>query len=280
VTAFRVLREVGSPGDGAGQLKDPRGVAVDAAGNTYVVDTGHRVVKKYDPKGTYLATIGTPGQGDPNALPPGQFLEPVAVAIESSGNVLILDSESAWIDRFRADGAFVARFAGPRAGFYHPRDLKVDLAGNIYVADTGTSHIAVFNPEGQLVKREGQHGKDIGQLGEPVSVAIDSRGGLLVADTANDRLTRFEPPFQATQVWTVPRAPSVVGPHLALAPDGSFYLSDPPGHRVIHFDRSGRPIDQLGTGSQLTAPVGVFVDLQGDVYVADSGAGMAVVFGP
>lgn len=280
VTSFRVLREIGGPGDGPGQLKDPRGVAVDAAGNTYVVDTGHRVVKKYDPKGTYLATIGNPGQGDPNALPSGHFLEPVAVAIEPSGNVLILDSESAWIERFRPDGTFVARFAGPRAGFYHPRDLKVDLAGNIYVADTGTSHIAVFNPEGQLVTREGQHGKDVGQLGEPVSVAVDSRGGLLVSDTANDRLTRFEPPFQATQVWTVPRAPSVVGPHLALAPDGSFYLSDPPGHRVIHFDPTGRPVDQLGTGSQLTTPIGVFVDPRGDVYVADSGAGKVVVFGP
>lgn len=277
---LKVLRQVGAPGDGPANLKDPRGVAVDAKGNVYVVDTGHQVVKKFDPNGTYLATIGAPGSGDPNAVPEGKFIEPVAAAFDPAGNLLVLDSTTGWISRFGPDGTYQGRFGGPAAQFYHPRDLKVDAQGNVYAADAGTSHVTVFDPQGALVKREGDHGKDIGQIMEPVSAAPGPSNELLVVDTLNDRLTLFDASLHAVGVWSLTHSSSVEGPHLAMTSDGGFYLSDPPNHRVVHFDPSGKPIEQLGAGDQLGLPVGIDATPNGDVYVADSASGRVVVFGP
>jgi DNA-binding beta-propeller fold protein YncE len=274
-----VIRQIGGNGDAPAGLKDPRGVAVDGAGNVYVADSGHEVVKKFDPNGTYLATIGAPGQGDPQSVPDGQLLEPVAVALDPAGEVLVLDAQTGWISRFGPDGKLVAKFGGPSAQFYHPRDLKVDADGNIYIADAGTSHVTIFNPQGALVKRAGEHGTSPGQLMEPVSAAPGPSNQLLVADTASDRLTLFDGGFQPLALWSIPHASSVEGPHVALAPDGSFYLTDPPDHRVVHFDASDTPVEQLGAAGQLTQPVGIFVSPDGKVYVADSALGEVVVFG-
>ncbi|MBI2940170.1 MAG: NHL repeat-containing protein, partial [Chloroflexi bacterium] len=254
----------GQAGEGDGQLLEPRGVAVDDAGNVYVADTGNARVQKFDKDGNFLAKWGRKGEGE------ADFLEPVAVVIDPDGNLVVLDAEQGWLKRFTTDGKFLGRFGGPPAAFYHPRGLDVDAEGNFYVADTGTSSVARFNKRGELVGRSGEKGTGAGQLVEPTDVLIAPAGGFYVADSANSKLVWYDSAWKVQAEWPLPKSGSAFGPHLAMAGDQSLFVSDADGHRIIRLSRTGEPLAEIGGEDLLKRPLQVAVDGQGNLYVADS----------
>src|SRR5438132_8137239 len=81
------LTQWGTPGSGNGEFNRPYGVAVDAAGDVYVVDWereslgGNSRIQKFTGTGTYLTQWGSPGSGN------GQFQNPSGVATDGSGHV-------------------------------------------------------------------------------------------------------------------------------------------------------------------------------------------------
>lgn len=264
----------GTRGSGPGQLSDPRGVTVGNSGNLYVVDTGNQRVEEFSAQGQPVRAFGQSGSGD------GQFQEPVAAVINANGELAVLDAASGWISRFSPTGVYLGRFGGPSPGFYHPRGMSLDLAGDYYVANTGSSLVDVFNPSGALIRKLSDLTKTAGrQALQPVDVAIAPDGGLYVADAGNFLLLRYNPAFVEQQTWALPSSDSVHGPHLALNAANDLYVTDPANHRVIHLGPDGKPRDQLGSGNQLSRPVGIATDAAGNVYVVDSDADKVVVFG-
>jgi DNA-binding beta-propeller fold protein YncE len=74
----------GEEGSGAGQFKEPSGIAVnEESGNVYVVDTGNARVQQFDGTGTTVL-----GQFDGAAAPTGPLENPKDIAIDNSGNPL------------------------------------------------------------------------------------------------------------------------------------------------------------------------------------------------
>ncbi len=72
---------------------------------------------------------------------------PEAVALDTSGNVFLYDSEAGAIDTFNSSGVSTGQFG---AGFLEGevRGIAVDKAGRVYVADTGKNTVEVFKPSG------------------------------------------------------------------------------------------------------------------------------------
>jgi DNA-binding beta-propeller fold protein YncE len=60
----------------------------------YVADWGNNRVQKFDSNGKFLTKGGTTGSGD------GQFDEPTAIALDSSGNVYVVDRGNSRIQLF------------------------------------------------------------------------------------------------------------------------------------------------------------------------------------
>ena len=81
---------------GTAEFNNPWGVAVDAAGNVYVADSGNNRIRKVDPNGnvTMLAGNGTWGFEDGTGGPTGtaEFNGPEGVAVDAAGNVYVADS--------------------------------------------------------------------------------------------------------------------------------------------------------------------------------------------
>ncbi|HUX88850.1 MAG TPA: PA14 domain-containing protein [Chloroflexota bacterium] len=273
VSTLKLKSQIGQTGNGPGQLKGPRGVAVDPIGNVYVVDTENKRVEEFGVDGKFIRTFGGPGNGN------GTFQEPVSAVVNPADELVVLDSTTGWIERFSAKGSFLGQFGGPSAGFYHPRAIAVDPLGNYYVADTGTGHIVVFDPKGKLVKRLGDGSKNQGKAAQPVGVAVDSQGTVYVTDAANSWLTHYDANYQILQRWALPDFNSVKGAQVAYGIDGTVFVSDPGNHRVVHYDAQGKPLDQLGAPGQLKEPVGVAVDFNGQVYVADATENVVAVYG-
>ena len=84
----------GEPGAADGpaleaQFDTPCGVAVDAAGNVYVADTGNGAVRQISPTGV-VSTVGPP--------PPFGLLRPIGIAVGSDGMVYVTDDRGRVIE--------------------------------------------------------------------------------------------------------------------------------------------------------------------------------------
>src|SRR5437773_1268870 len=79
------ITQWGSYGSSNGQFYAPGGVAIDAAGDVFVTDTGNNRIEKFTGSGTYLTQWGSFGSGS------GQFNGLAGVATDAAGNVYIAD---------------------------------------------------------------------------------------------------------------------------------------------------------------------------------------------
>lgn len=78
--------QVGTRGNGDGQLEHPNGIAVDAQGRVVVADMGNHRVQVFSADGNFLAKWGSSGTSD------GQFKSPRHVAVDSKGRILVAES--------------------------------------------------------------------------------------------------------------------------------------------------------------------------------------------
>ena len=152
-------------GDGgagvSANLKNPRGVAADAAGNVYIADTGNHRVRKLSKDGTITTVAGNGTaafSGDGGLATHASLNAPRAVAVDAAGNLYIADFANSRIRKVTLNGAIVTvagngHFAfagdggpGTSAPLYFPTGLAVDAAGNVYIGDTQNNAVRQLTP--------------------------------------------------------------------------------------------------------------------------------------
>jgi sugar lactone lactonase YvrE len=224
-----------------GTLSGPMGVALDAANNVYISDTGNNRVLKVDaatgvatklgnylwiPGSTCVGTSGTPAADCPVATPGGSN----AVATFTLPN--------------QPGASVTPTSAPPQYQFNAPQGLAVDTWGNVYVADTGNAAVVEIPSNSAL----GGAAPMLQYTGAPtfttpVGVAVDSKGNVYVADEGNP----------AGEIVRIP----------AGGGDLQSFSSNPSGSALF------LTLPLLG-GQGISVPNGVAVDAAGDVYVSDS----------
>lgn len=143
----------------------PRGVAVDAAGNVWVADTGSHTIRRIEPNGTVTTVAGSPGvSGFVNGTgAAARFATPNDVAVDGSGRILVADAGNTAIRVVDPGTGAVTTLAGDKetingspapakdglgaaARFSYPRALCIDkAAGVVYVADQDAHAIRRVN---------------------------------------------------------------------------------------------------------------------------------------
>jgi hypothetical protein len=175
---------------GAARFNYPQGVATDGLGNVYVADTGNDTVRRIDPGGTVTTVAGTPGVSGfaDGAGSSALFAQPVAVAVDGSGNIYVGDQGNQAIRRIDASGVVTTLVTAQQlqpAGtgttnqtvFIVPGVLAVDPAGDLYFADASNDVIRKIPASGAMITVVGTPGKSAfvpgslpGELDGPVSV--------------------------------------------------------------------------------------------------------------
>ncbi|MES2371235.1 MAG: LamG-like jellyroll fold domain-containing protein [Bacteroidota bacterium] len=191
----------------------PVDVAVDDAGNVYVIDEGNNKIRKVLPNGAVstFAGSGAVGAQDNRVGVLASFNQPNGIAVDQKGNVYVADQLNHKIRKITAAGV-VTTFAGNGqagsndntvgilAGFNNPRGVAVDRIGNVYVGDVGNQKIRKITQTGAVSTLSGSgvpgsHDNANGSLAEfyfPDGTAIDSLGNLYVADGLNNKIRKIE----------------------------------------------------------------------------------------
>jgi sugar lactone lactonase YvrE len=115
---------------------NPHGVAVDAAGNLYVADTGNNIIRKITSAGavsTLAGRAGSPGLAD-GAPGASQLRHPQGLALDGAGRVYVADTDNGAIRELTPTGTMTTLVITGDLG--HPDAIAVDAVGNLYVADT------------------------------------------------------------------------------------------------------------------------------------------------
>ncbi|MEQ1644985.1 MAG: NHL repeat-containing protein, partial [Pyrinomonadaceae bacterium] len=247
-------------GNQPGQIARPRGIAVDAAGNIYVADTGNSRVQKFDAAGKFLASHGERGDAA------GQLQEPNGVAIDGSGNIYVTDAKLHKLLRFKSDGQFEKEWTGPSAGnFYGPRDLAIGPNKLIYVIDQGGTRICKFDADSWTTWGSGGSGD--GQFNEPSGITIGG-GSVFVADANNDRVQVFDLEGKFVRQFAVPAWERSSGNYPDVAYDESkklIYVTSGKTNEVLVFDAEGRQIDSIRVSgdSTFSNPSSVVIQTEG-----------------
>jgi hypothetical protein len=201
-------------------LATPEGVAVDSAGNLYIIDAFNSRVLVYAPGSSsafrvygQLGSFTTGNKGGISSSSLG-FL-PGGVAVDSMSNVYVADDGNSRVLVYASGSTTAFRVYGQLGSFTFnagnngglsanslvtPAGVAFDGAGNVYVVDKGNNRVLVYAPGSTTAFRvygqlgsftsgaQNNGGLSGNSLSSPQGVAIDSAGNVYLADTSNNRV--------------------------------------------------------------------------------------------
>ena len=243
-------------------------------------------ILKYSRDGRLLASWGQ-----------GMFVFPHGGTVDRDGNLWITDARGGdgkghQVFKFNRDGRLLMTLgkagvsgSGPDL-FDQPTDVVVAPNGDVFVTDSHrngkNNRVVKFTADGKFVKEWGRKGNGAGELSEPHTIAIDSRGRLFVGDRENNRIVIYDQDGTVLDTWYQFGRPSGI----AITRDDTIYVADSEsgpdtGARELPGIKKGIRIGSARDGS-VTAFIedmepevadhsgaeGVGVDADGNVYGA------------
>ena len=226
----------------------------------------------------------------------GLFIFPHGASVDRNGNLWVTDARGEngkghQVFKFDPHGKVLmtlgkAGVSGSGPGLFdQPTDVVVAANGDIFVTDSHrngkNNRVVKFNRQGKFIKEWGKKGSGPGELSEPHTIAMDSRGRVFVGDRENNRIQIFDQDGNYLDEWRQFGRPSGI-----FIKDDMIYVTDSEsgpdtGAHELPGIRKGIRIGSVTDGrvtafiedSESTEPEhsgaeGVGVDAQGNVYGA------------
>jgi sugar lactone lactonase YvrE len=253
----------GYAGDGTSVVafNSPSDIALDSSGNLFIADSGNFRVREVSSNIASTFAGGGVKYTEGGLASASLLGNPHGVAVDSSGNVYIADSDSNKIYKVDSKGV-ITTVVGAAAGFGYagdggnasaaqvnsPWSVAVDSSGNIYFVDLYNARIRMVSSSGTVSTLAGsgtaRYSGDGGAaqnalMNTPLGVSTAPGGIVYVTDTNNQRVRR-------------------------IGSDGVIATTAGSGSPGFAGDGSA------ATSAQIAFPGGTAVDSAGNLYIADT----------
>ena len=202
------------------------------------------------------------------------FLGPNAVAVNSSGEVLVVDSYNTRVQKFDQIGNYISEFDTYQyinfTTYQTPVGIALDSTDNIFIVD-GNGIILKFNEFGVYQTNFGDGDLDYG-----VGIAIDSNDNIFVSD--NNHVSKYNSSGVLQSSWggwgeTNGEFKRPQG--IAVDSVDNIYVADLLNHRIQKFSNSGSFLDTFGTvgsgDANFRRPIGIAINpSNGNLIISDS----------
>jgi len=248
-------------------LRNPQGLAIDAAGDLLIAAVGSATVVKI--------SNGPTGYGAPVSLASqGSFVLPNGVAVDAAGNVFVVDTYNNSVMRIPySNGTYGSPVSiGSGFQFINPHGIAVDSAGNVFVADTGNNAIeAIF-----FDSTQGGYQSPVpiggSPFNAPMGVWVDADDNVFVADTGNNAIKVV--PFVSE--FGISGPPVTLGSGF-VSPQGvvtdalgNIFVADTGSNSIKEIPNNDYNPPATLPAPPFSAPVAVSVDANGRLYVVDA----------
>jgi hypothetical protein len=250
-------------GDGgpatAAELGLPNGVAVDAAGQLFIVDYLDDRIREVNLSTGVITTVagnGTAGDGGPATA--AELDGPAGIALDASGDIFIADDGNQRVREVNHLSGVITTVAGNDTAGYGgdggqatasevngPAGLAVNAGGNLFIADSGNNRIRTVNMATRVITTiagcapSASGPASATALADPTAVAADGNGHLFISEGNEIR----EVDLATNQITTIA------------------------GNATAGFSGDGGP----ATAAEFDAPTGLALDGNGDLFIADAG---------
>jgi DNA-binding beta-propeller fold protein YncE len=183
-------------------------------------------ILKYNANGKLLKSWGE-----------GMFIFPHGATVDRDGNLWVTDARGEGMKghqvfKFSPDGKVLMTLgkagvsgSGPDL-FDQPTDVVVAPDGTIFVTDSHrngkNNRVMKFDRNGKFLKEWGKKGSGPGEISEPHTIAMDSRGRLFVGDRENNRIQIFDQDGKLLEIWHQFGRPSGI----FITKDDTIYVTD------------------------------------------------------
>lgn len=263
----RVIDYIG--GRATAPIVSPYGIATDAMGRLYVVDTFLKRVHVFDAAGNHYSFF----PADRTML-----ASPVGIAIDQNDLVYITDSKQGVVYVFKDHGRKLLATFG-QGIFKRPTGIAVNAkTSELLVVDTLQSRVFRFDLQNHAPKGSfGADGAAQGSFHYPTNICVTLSGDITVSDALNFRVQVFSP--QGRFRFAFGRMGDAPGSFsrpkgVAADSDGNLYVVDGLFDNVQVFDKRGRLLMAFGghgTGyGDFWLPTGIYIDHNDLIYVSDA----------
>ena len=178
----KLIKTVGSEGNGEVQFKHPFGLDVsDRTNNIYVCDCNNHRIQILTEELKYHSMLGI-----------DLLKYPRDVKVKRD-RVLVLDESDPCMFVFDSDHVLTNRLItrGVRKQTNSPFCFDIDREYNIIMSDCNNHCVYVFNQEGEQIHKFGKEGQCIGEFSQPCGIALDNTGRIIVVCEKDTNCLQF-----------------------------------------------------------------------------------------
>lgn len=252
------------------RFNKPSDVAVDAAGNIYVADSGNHAIRKISTNGTVTTLAGTMGAaGNTNANGSNaRFRSPQGIAVDGNGTVYVADTGNQIIRRITANGA-VSTFAGAAfTGSASPLGGRASFTGSAHGAFTGSADATTLpaSVDGSATTA---------RFSYPTDITIDSTGNLYVTDSGTEKIRKITTNGAVTTIGGSPDGFFYNPLAVAAGANGTLYVADAGNNRIARGLPGSAPLQLPTITVQPVSVLGAYAGTTVNFSVSASGGNLA-----
>lgn len=220
-----------------------------------------------------------------------QFFRPDGIAVGPKNHVYVAYAPPRnSIQKYSANGDFITKWANSfhkqaptniigdqfKDKFDTPTNLAIDKNGNIYITDMFNHRVVKFTANGRFMSEWGEPGSGEGQFIFPFDIAIDTNENIYILDLGNIRIQKLTAQGKFITQWgklnlNINSKSDFLFPSgIVVDSHNHVYVVDAlHPYPIKKFSSEGHFMTAFGDNAQMDTPVGISIDKNDNLYVAD-----------